>query len=76
MKEPLRVRLAYVDEEDDDPVVLLDEGQDFKALFVEFNRLDTMYVHGEGDYTGFTDFMESKGVTIVDHTSHSVDWYC
>lgn len=63
----MRVRLAYLyhDGETAD-AVLVDEGQDFDALYREFNRIDQAYLNGTGEYIGFTDFMESKGVKVIE----------
>ena len=61
----VKVRLAklYEDEDADAVEVLLDEGQDFPALYREFNGQDDP---SNEDWLSFTDFMKSKGVKLVE----------
>ena len=58
----MKVRVAFLYEDSDAFCVLLDEGQDFHALYEQFNEQDYPNVQ---ECLGFTDFMESKGVTVI-----------
>ena len=67
-----KIRLAWLYEDSDCPYVLLDEGQDFKKIFKEFNKQDQAMIDEpviEGPaykaWLGFSDFMKSKGVKIL-----------
>jgi len=60
----MKVRIAKLYEDDDCFCVLLDEGQDFQALYSEFNEQDAPDTNEE--WLGFTDFMVSKGVKVLD----------
>lgn len=77
----MKVRLVHLYEADMIEAVLLDEGQDFPALYAEFNAQDgAMCDERDEDgpahraWLSFTSFMESRGVKIVDHEDdHSYD---
>jgi hypothetical protein len=61
---PEGIKLMVVQIYRDEPVfvTLIDDGQDFKKLFKEFNKQDNPAENE--DWLGFSDFMESKGVQL------------
>lgn len=65
----LRVRLLRVNYDDTSvPLVLLDEGQDFGALFAEWCKQDDAFCDGrlsEREWRDIASFMGDRGVTVL-----------
>ena len=58
----IKIMVVELYRDEDVTVTLIDDGQDFKKLFREFNRQDKPDTNP--DCLGFTAFMESKGVRV------------
>lgn len=68
---PVELRLISVKlyrDEDTAPITLVNEGQNFEALFRAFNKQDQPDTNP--DCLGFTDFMKANGVKVVEDVNH------
>lgn len=74
--QPPKIRaIALYDDNSEDDVMLLDEGQDIDALLREWVRLDDeLCATGcdPEDWLPFSEFMRSKGVMVIDHKVDSI----
>jgi hypothetical protein len=71
-----RLKIRSVDVHCDgspDRVLLLDEGQDFTALYRAFNKQDHPVTNK--DWMGFTEFMEANKVKILSQVNNYLDEY-
>ena len=66
------VVLIWIYQDEREPVVFLDEGQDFRRLIRQFNKQDADMVHEEDlegpahdKWMGFEEFMEAHGCRML-----------
>ncbi len=60
---------AYGNDAGDQPILFLDEGQDFPVLIKEWRRQDSQYVEtgDQSTWQDLGDFMKSRGVKQIEY---------